>query len=485
MRSIRNKADGFLKEREKVLKEWETGQEVNLKEAANYHKNLPDNKKANYTLMKSKEEDEILLQCLGSYASFQRQLAFYKKLQEEGNADILTVNVDSFTQNKDHQRAKHDYENELSHDRILLDGFPLVVHGIIGCRRLIENNEVPIQVRHEGTDVRLMAEISFAAGLTDFLGGGICNTVFDPQAKSIEENINNWNYVDSLVALYEENNVRINREIFVPLTGTLIPPSLQLVLIILDGLISAQNGARSITLCYNQGGNMVQDAAALLEMENLFFEYLKKIGFDKLDNFEITTSFYQWPGGFPDDEAKSFGIIVLGAMVASFANATKLVVKTPNEAVRMPDEESYVKGLKAARHTHSLSKYQVDILPSEKIEEEREIIRNSTRSILNAVLSNFEEEIDLDITGAFEKGVLDLPFSSFGKNLGLVMPVRDDKGAVRYFDSGKLPLPDSIKKYNKEQIIKRANKENREPCFQMVIDDIYAAGKGLIYWDND
>lgn len=474
----------FSEERKKVLSEWPTGKEVDIGEAVSYHNNLPENKKVNHLLRKAQEQEKTLLQCLGGFASFQRLLAFYKDLIEYGCPDILTLKVDSFTQNKKFQRAKEDYENELSHDKILLDGFPLVVHGISGCRRLIENNEVPIQVRHEGADVRLIAEIALASGLTDFLGGGLCNSVFNPQVDTLRSNMEYWNYVDSLVGLYEGKGVRINREIIIPLSGTLIPPSLQIAILILDGLMAAKCGSRSITLCYNQCGNLIQDVAALSEVENLFLEYLEKSGDYNTGEFEVYTSLYQWPGGFPEDESRGYSIIALGAMVASLANATKVVVRTPLQTNNFPDQESYIKGLKATDHMLKLTKNQGELYSNERLEEESEIIKGSVRSILDVILSFDAENMAYKVTKAFEDGVLDLPFSSFGDNLGLVMPVRDDKGAVRFFDSGKLPLPEKIKKYNRDHVNKRAWKENREPSFQMVIDDIYAVGKGLIFWDE-
>ncbi len=475
--------DLFFEKRKEVLSEWESGREVNIKEAFNYHNNLADQKKASDVLREAREQNETLIQSLGSYASFQRQLAFYNKLETSGEANFLTLSVDSFSQNKKHKRAKHDYENELSHDRILLDGFPLVVHGVVGCRRLIENNQTPIQVRHEATDARLMAEIAFASGLTDFLGGGVCNTVFNPQASNFEENMTCWEYVDFLVGYYEKNGIKINREIFAPFSGALIPPSLQLSLIIIDGLFAAVHGVRSITLAYNQCGNISQDVAAITVMKGLFCEYLDELGLN-LDDFDISTSFHQWSGGFPEDEAKSYSIITLGAMVAAFGNATKVVIKTPNESERMPDEDSFVNGLKATKHMLALAKTQRDSFFSDKVTVEQDIIKESIRSIVDVVLGVNPYNYKSAVTMAFEEGIIDLPFSSLGQNLGLVMPVRDGDGAVRYYDCGKLPLPKDIISYNWDKILNRGKKEERTPSYQMVIDDIYAAGKGLIKWEE-
>jgi len=45
---------------------------------------------------------------------------------------------------------------------------------------------------------------------------------------------------------------------------------------------------------------------------------------------------------------------------------------------------------------------------------------------------------------SFEAGIIDIPFAPSKYNMGKVMPVRDNNGAVRFLDYGNIPLiPDS------------------------------------------
>ena len=173
-------------------------------------------------------------------------------------------------------------------------------HGLGGCRRVTEAVTKPIQVRHGTPDARLLAEISLAGGFTSFEGGGISYNI--PYAKKVElgDSLRAWRYIDRLVGWYEENGVSINREPFGPLTGTLLPPFIGHTVAILEGLLALEQGAKSITLGYGQGGNVLQDLAALSSLRELAGEYFEKAGFT---DFDLTIVFHQWMGGFPEDEA--------------------------------------------------------------------------------------------------------------------------------------------------------------------------------------
>ncbi|MDD4570410.1 MAG: hypothetical protein PHE70_09835 [Tepidanaerobacteraceae bacterium] len=43
-----------------------------------------------------------------------------------------------------------------------------------------------------------------------------------------------------------------------------------------------------------------------------------------------------------------------------------------------------------------------------------------------------------------------------------------------------MPFNQEIKQFHQEKLIKRGKAENREVSFQMVVDDIYAIGQGVL-----
>jgi methylaspartate mutase epsilon subunit len=61
-----------------------------------------------------------------------------------------------------------------------------------------------------------------------------------------------------------------------------------------------------------------------------------------------------------------------------------------------------------------------------------------------------------------------------------MLPCRDNDGAVRILNTGNLPFSQEIRDFHREKIEERAKAEKREASFQMVIDDVYAIGKGKL-----
>ncbi|HCA99644.1 MAG TPA: methylaspartate mutase subunit E, partial [Porphyromonadaceae bacterium] len=110
-------------------------------------------------------------------------------------------------------------------------------------------------------------------------------------------------------------------------------------------------------------------------------EYLDKFGFNDV---RVTTVFHQWMGGFPQDEAKAFGVISWGAAAAVLAKATKVIVKTPHEAMGVPTKEANAAGLRATKQLVSMLKDQ-DFRSIPAVVAESDIIMKEMRCILEKV----------------------------------------------------------------------------------------------------
>jgi methylaspartate mutase epsilon subunit len=360
--------------------------------------------------------------------------------------------------------------------RSLLNGFPAVNHGVAGCRRVVQSLRTPVQVRHGTPDARLLAEITLAGGYTSFEGGGISYNIPYSKNISLEQTIRDWMYIDRLVGLYQEHGITINREPYGPLTGTLVPPSISHSVAIVESLLAAEQGVKDITVGYGQCGNLIQDVAAIRTLESLTESYLKEHGYHDVT---ITTVLHQWMGGFPQDEAKAYGVITWGAATAAFAGATKVIVKSPHEAMGIPTREANAQGLLATKQVVSMLKDQR--MPNTlELQAEMKIIEMETRCIVDKLFELGEGDIALGTIRGFEAGVIDIPFAPSKNNKGLILPARDNVGAIRYLETGNLPFSEEIKAFNKNKLQERADFENRSVDFQMVIDDVYAIGKGKL-----
>ncbi len=468
--------DEFFREREEVLSQWETGKEVNLQEAVDYLKKLPEDKNFALKLKKAKENKITLAQPRAGVALIQKHVELLNFLSSEGGADLLPSTVDSYTRQNRYDECQVGIEESIKAGRSLLNGFPVVNHGVKGCREVLESVDKPLQARHGTPDARLLTEIIHAAGWTSNEGGGISYNIPYAKSVSLEKTLKDWQYCDRIVGFYEEQGVSINREPFGPLTGTLVPPSTSNVVAIIEALLAAEQGVKNITVGYGQCGNLIQDVAAIRALEEQTIEYLKEYGYN--DVF-VTTVFHQWMGGFPEDESKAFGVISLGSTAAALAGATKVIVKTPHEAIGIPTKEANAAGIKATKMTLNLLEGQ-RMPMSRELEKEIQIIKAETKCMIDKLFELGNGDLIIGTVKGFEHGVVDIPFGPSKYNAGHMMPARDNNGAVRYLMTGNIPFSKDLIDFNKGVLEERARYENREVSFQMTVDDIFAVSSGKL-----
>ncbi|MCR4421915.1 MAG: methylaspartate mutase subunit E [Exilispira sp.] len=477
-RELKNKKidiELFFEERKEVLNCWYTGKILeDIREGVEYQKSIPESKRFSTLLRDADQKKQTLVQPRAGVALIEEHIELLRYLEQE--ADLLPTTIDAYTRQNKYIEAEKGIQRSKEAGRSLLNGFPAVNWGVENCRKVIESLKKPVQVRHGTPDARLLAEITLAAGFTSFEGGGISYNI--PYAKSValEKSLKDWQYINRLIGYYEENGARVNLEPFGPLTGTLVPPFISNTIAIIEGLLALEQGVKSITLGYGQLGNLVQDAAAIISLKEIANEIFNKFGYK---DYELTTVFHQWMGGFPEDEARAFGVISSGAVAAALAKATKVIVKTPHEALGIPTKEANLQGLKATKQVVNMF-YEQTMDRSENLEKEIKIIKNEVRYLLERVIEAGNGDLAIGVVKSFEAGILDVPFAPSIYNKGKIMPARDNNGAVRVLDAGFVPISKEMLEFHKEKIQERADFENREPGFQMLVDDIYAISKGRL-----
>jgi len=468
--------DEFYSIRKFVLEQWPTGKAVDFEEAVKYQLDIPKSKQFSEKLASAKKAGITLIQPRAGVALIDKHIELLNYLVEEGEADLLPTTIDSYTRHNRYQEAETGIEESRMEGRSLLNGFPAVNHGVIACRLVNESVLAPVQVRHGTPDARLLSEISIAGGFTSFEGGGISYNIPYSKKNSLEKTIYDWQYTDRLIGMYEEHGVSINREPFGPLTGTLVPPCISNAVAIIESLLAAEQGVKNITVGYGQCGNLRQDVAAIRSLEQLTDEYLNEKGYNDII---VTTVLHQWMGGFPQDESKAFGVISWGAATAALSGATKVIVKTPHEAMGIPTKEANASGLLTTKQIVTMLQDQE--MPLTKVlQDEIQIIKLETRAIVDKIIELGNGDIAKGTVAGFAAGVIDIPFAPSKYNKGKVLPARDNEGAVRILECGSLPFNKEIKDFHRERIEQRAKSERRKVSFQMVIDDIYAISKGKL-----
>lgn len=468
--------DDFFAERKEVLEQWPTGKAVDFDEAVRYQKAIPTEKRFGDKMAKAAQKGITLIQPRAGVALYDEHIKLLQYLETEGEADLLPSTIDSYTRLNRYKEAEVGIERSKESGRSMLNGFPAVNYGVDICRTVTSSLKSPVQVRHGTPDARLLTEIAIAGGFTSYEGGGISYNIPYSKNHSLEKTIAHWQYADRLIGLYEEAGISINREPFGPLTGTLVPPCISNVVAVIESVLAATQGVKDITVGYGQCGNLIQDVAAIRSLNMMTREYLDKFGFNDV---RVTTVFHQWMGGFPQDESKSFAVISWGAAAAVLAKATKVIVKTPHEAMGVPTKEANAAGLKATKQLTSMLKDQsfVDI-PA--VVAESEIIISEMKCILDKVEELGKGDYATGTVRAFEAGVIDVPFAPSKYNAGKIMPARDNSGAVRFLEIGNIPFSEDLKAFHRQKLEERAAYEKRPVSFQMVIDDVYAIGKGFL-----
>jgi len=471
--------DGEFSElRKEALAMWPTGKELDFSEAIEYRKTLPENRNGVKKLLEAKKAGKILLEPRGGVATIEKQIELLNYLLKFGEADILPVTFDSYTRTQHFKEAQRGLEESIKTGKSKLNGLPVVNLGVKNCRKLIEAVDGPICGRTGLTDGRLAAEIVFAAGFAGFEGSGISHNIAYTKNFPLDVSIKAWQYIDRLIAIYGEEGIEIFREDYSPLTGTLVPPCISIVVAIVDLIMSMEQGVKYFLLGYGQGGNLIQDVAAIKIMPVLANYYLEKLGYNSKD-INLFTIFHQWMGAFPKDEAQAFGVIAYAAATGALGGANIIVTKSPQEAIGIPTKEANVKGLKATRQVVQMIDNQ-RIPLNKELELECSIIEKEVKSIIDKILELGHGDILVGIMKGIKTGVYDIPWAPHVLNANKALPVRDNNGAIRFLDTGNLPFTDDVKDFHKEKIAIRGIAESREPNYEMLIDDVYAIGRGML-----
>ena len=468
--------DVFHSIRKEILTGWHTGADVDFQEAIDYQKSIPTQKRFSDKLSYADKHKITLTQPRAGVALPEAHIQLLQYLEENGFADLLPTTIDSYTRHNRYEDAQVGINESVKNGRSMLNGFPAVNHGINICRHVTSSVKSPVQVRHGTPDARLLTEITMAGGFTSYEGGGISYNIPYSKDRPLEKTITDWQYVDRLIGKYEEEGITINREPFGPLTGTLVPPCISHSVAIIESLLAAAQGCKSITVGYGQLGNIVQDVAAIRSLRNLTEHYLEYFGYKDV---KVTTVLHQWMGGFPQDESMAFGVISWGAAAAVLAGATKVIVKSPHEAMGVPTMEANAAGLKATKQISSMLRGQ-RLLELHDVYLESGLIEMETKSIIDKTLQIGNDDIAVGAVRAFEAGIIDIPFAPSKYNADLAFPARDLDGAVRFMEFGNLPFNAHIKGFHRKKLEIRGKEEKRSVSFQMSIDDIYAISEGRL-----
>ena len=390
-----------------------------------------------------KHSNKMLVQPRGGFPTYKKQFALYEFFVN-ANVDVLPLTIDSNTRLNDYKTAARMLRLSEENDVDMLNGYPLVNHGYRTTRNMITHFNKPVSLRHGTPDARLLIEQAIASGIFDIEGGPI--TYLLPYSKNfpLDKAFLYWKYVERVCANYSQLNEPINRESFGPLTATLVPPAITIVIQLLEMLLSLEEGVKSFSVSFAQQGSMMQDIVTGHVLKKLARHYAEEIG---CGDASIHLVYHQWMGAFPMDPNYAEQLISIATVIASMVRADKIITKTNQEAAGIPTKE-------ANAETVANTQYSLRILnglPDITDEQEEEILTAEVMAIMEAVFNDPADTLWRKVFNCIKSGIIDVPFSPHIINHNQMITIRDEKKNIRIIKRGKVPIPDHCFDYEKAQ----------------------------------
>src|SRR5215216_3971502 len=356
-------------------------------------------------LVSQSDHGRILVQPRCGVATIGEQIKLFKNFKRAG-VKVLSYQVDSLTRNNNYEGAEEAIRDSRLSGTSTLNGFPVVNHGVTALRRIAQQVRLPLQTRHSTRDPRLLAEISYAGGVTSFEGGAISYNVPYYKNYPLAEAIRKWQYVDYLTGLHHKLfGLVLDREFFGTLTATLIPPCLAIVTNIIETLLAVRQGVKCVSLGYAEQGHRSQDIAAIRMMAKLTGEILDHMGYKDV---QLNTVFHQYMAAFPACQNRADELIRNSAVTAARSGATRMIGKTPVEAFRIPTLTDNITGIELINSgIATAADCHVD---EARVAAECAVIRREVESIFESVVLCGHGDIAQGVVTAFAKGLIDIPF---------------------------------------------------------------------------
>jgi len=458
----------FERERLEVYAEVPTTPTVDLDEAFEFCRRELGDRNCSAVMADAKRERRTLVEPRAGVAHIEGERVLLQFLEEAG-ADLLPVTIDSMT-----RTHRFDHASRAALDstpaRSLLNGYPLIHHGVEPTRLLVLERERPVHLRANSTDLRLIADVGFACGMSGFVSGPVYSTVQYSKNTSMAEAIRNWQYVYRLIGKYTEAGIPIMDDALgLTQSASCSVPALMHAGVVLEALIMAGQGVKHVLAYAISQGTIAQDIAACLAVQELTEEYLAKLGFGDVSVYMTSNHF---AGAFPPDEAAAYGLISANTFVAAMARATLLYVKSIEEGFGVPTAEGNAASVRSTRYLLHLLAGQDFGLQSEDVEFERALNLMEGRAILDAVLELGDGDPVLGTIRAFEAGVLDEPAAPSKIAHGDVLVVRDVKGAVRFLDPGNVPIPEEARRLERQRLDERERLKGSPLGYDDIVADL-------------
>jgi methylaspartate mutase epsilon subunit len=465
----------FLEMRKEVLIQWPTGKEVDLAEAVEYNRSLPDSKNFMKVTQKVHAEGRSSLWPRAGTPILEDEIALVKTLAESGIKHI-PVTTDSYTRNYQFEKAQKALEESIKTGKAMLNGYPIVIHGVKNTRKVIESVDAAFSPRG---CVKLAMEIALASGMTAAGKSAFLEFGSYEKKRTLADCMEHTQYTNRLAGYYTERGAIITTDLhgFVP--SGVFPLSVNIACMIVDALMAAEQGVRSVIPLLHCNGHLAQDIAWLRVAPRLMREYLDR--FDYKDVVIAGTFENQIPlFPVPQNMGGAFAYLTYTAMTAALGKADMVFVRTIDEGAGVPTREAHTLSYQAANWILNVVRTQKIEYEIKGMAEEERITELEVRALLDKIIELGQSDVVVGSIKAVEAGVIDSPFCPNIHVKDRVLGVKDATGACRYLEFGNLPFSKEIKEFHRQKVAEREKLEKRKMDYDVVIEDFWAFSKGKI-----
>ena len=458
------------------MTQWETGKGVeNLDECIAVARELSQGKNHALKLKEAKEKGTHIL-----IPQFGRALTEYvveglKYVEEEADLfpdGIWNIYSDSYTRKLDFKSAAAGIERSKKEGMSMLNGWPIVNFGVEEARRIKKASRVPLTLNSTDEDGRLASEIALAAGWNACNIRSLQEVIAHCKNIPLEEEIRINQYEARLAAIYTEKGVPQCPHNPCNLTGY-DSAGYRSFVCVSESLLAAEQGVKFQFLEHGLNMNMIQDVAMIRVTERLCKEYCERFGYKDIT---FITGGFPFLGAWPARAEEANAMIAWNAIITMMGGFTGVILKCQDEAFATPTKEGMAGSVRLARHLVTLMGNQ-KIAESDKLRLEETMIEMEVRALMEKCLEAGNGDMAIGMCKAVEAGWIDTMLTPWKYNKGKVAVVRDAENAVRYFDTGNVPLPKEVKEYHKEKLAEREEKEGRKINFDMVVNDLQFASR--------
>jgi len=469
----------FMEMRKPVLSVWPTGAEVDLDEAVAYQKSLPASKSFLKVVQGLHRDGRTVVFPRGGTPVLEDEISLCRKFVASG-IPLIPVTTDSYTRLLQLEKAENALKESVRLGRPMLNGYPLIAHGVKGGRRLVESvDDGAFNPRLSRLSYPLASEIAIASGMTGLALSAFVSFGAYEKNCTLEESIQKCQYVARLIGYYAGRGVSITADLHGWIPTSVFPLSVNLATMIADALICAEQGVTSVIPLVHSMGNLAQDLAWIRVAPRLMREYLDRSGHKDViipGVFGAQMPLYPMPQGI----GAAFAYLNYTALVAALGKVESVFLRTIDEAAGVPTEEAHALSYASGNWLLRVIREQNIEFEVKGIEEEERFAEMEIRAILDRLVDMGEGDIVAGSVKGVEAGIIDSFFSPNKHALDLVTGVKDSRGAVRYADFGNLPIPGEAKEFHRRKLADRSMSEGRAMDYYVAVEDLWAFSKGQL-----